>query len=279
MKGKRLSGARRPSAAGRAIGVFDSGVGGLTVLKSLRKVLPNERLLYFGDTARVPYGPKTREVVTRFSLEIGHFLEERQIKLLVVACNSASALALPSLKAALRVPVIGVVQPAVRVAVAASRTGTIGLIGTEATVASGAYQRALRGMARGPRIVSAACPLLVPLVEEGWWRHPVTERVAAGYLRPLRRTRMDALILGCTHYPLIKPLLQRLAGRGVRLIDSGEETAREVKGLLEADHLRRTAGRGMADFFVTDGPDRFRRLAKRFLGGACSRVRVVRFPS
>jgi len=277
----RDAGSRRPArtpSPGQAIGVFDSGVGGLTVFKALRDELPGEKILYFGDTARVPYGTKTKESVTRFSLEIARFLEAQDIKLLVVACNSASALALPALKEAMRVPVLGVVQPAVRAAVSATRTGTIGLIGTEATVASGAYQRSLRSLVRGARIVAAPCPLLVPLVEEGWWKHPVTRQVADEYLRPLRRTRMDALILGCTHYPLIKPLLQRLAGRGVRLIDSAQETAREVRDLLEVDHLLRGPGRGMETFFVTDGPVRFRRLAGRFLGQDPGRVRVVRFP-
>ncbi|MFH1723397.1 MAG: glutamate racemase [Elusimicrobiota bacterium] len=269
----------RGGGAGRAIGVFDSGVGGLTVFKALRRALPSDRLLYFGDTARVPYGSKTREAVTRFSFEIARFLERQRIKLLVVACNSASALALPALKAALRVPVVGVIDPAVRAAAAASRTGTIGVIGTEATVASGAYQRALRALARGPRIVAAACPLLVPLVEEGWWRHPVTRSVAGEYLRPLLRTRMDVLILGCTHYPLIRGLLQRVAGRKVRLMDSGEETALEVKGLLAANGLLRRSGCGSEAFFVTDGPDRFHRLARRFLGGPSPRVRVVRLAS
>lgn len=261
------------------IGVFDSGVGGLTVLRALREAMPEERLLYLGDTARVPYGSKSSEAVTRFSIEIGRFLEARGVKLLVVACNTASALALSALKAALKIPVVGVVQPAVRAAVRATRTGVIGLIGTEATVASGAYQKAAGRLSAGVRIVARAAPLLVPLVEEGWWTHEVTGRVAAVYLRPFRRSRRDVLILGCTHYPLLRPLLQRLSGPGVRLIDSGEETAREVSALLEADGLRRAGGRGGETFFVTDGPERFRLLARRFLGRVSEPVRLVRFPS
>jgi glutamate racemase len=257
------------------IGVFDSGVGGLTVFRALRRALPAERLFYFGDTARIPYGTKSKETVTRYALEIGRFLEARGVKHVVVACNSATALALPALKAALRVPVTGVIEPAVRAAVAASSGGAVGVIGTEATVASGSYQKAWNARRPGGRLLAAACPLFVPLVEEGWWEHAVTREVARAYLAPLKRARLEALILGCTHYPLLKPVLAGVLGPKVRLIDSGEETAAEVCAALGAAGLLRPLGRGDEVFFVTDGPERFRRLARRFLGRAAS-PRVVR---
>ena len=261
----------------KAIAVFDSGVGGMTVFRAIRRTLPAERLVYFGDTARLPYGSKSKEVVTRFSLEIARFLSKRDIKLFVVACNSATALALPAIKAALRIPVLGVIQPAVRAAVAASQKGRIGVIATSATVASGVYQRALHGSRSGVRISAVATPLLVPLVEEGWWDHPITQLIASEYLVPLKRAGVDVLILGCTHYPLIKPLLSRVMGAGVRLIDSGEAVACEVAALLEARGLRRRGARGTQMFFVTDAATRFRRLAQRILGGERPRVHMVRF--
>ncbi|PCI37754.1 MAG: glutamate racemase [Elusimicrobia bacterium] len=262
----------------RGIGVFDSGVGGLTVFKALRKELPHEKLIYFGDTARVPYGTKTKESVTRFSLEIAKFLEKRGIKLLVVACNTASSLALNVLKRNLDIPVVGVIRPAVRAAAAATQTGTIGVIGTEATVASGAYQKALAAIASCDRIIARPCPLFVPLVEEGWWEGAVAKAVAHEYLAPLKRSKMDALILGCTHYPMLAPLLRSVLGKKIRLIDSGSETARDVRAALEADGRLKRSGRGSETFFVTDGAERVKRLARRFLGRRTSRVSVVRLP-
>lgn len=261
----------------KSIAVFDSGVGGLTVLRALRAELPSERLIYFGDTARVPYGSKSKEAVTRFSLEVASFLVARSVKLLVVACNTASSLALPRLKAEFDVPVLGVIAPAVRAAAAATRSRRVGVIGTEATVASQAYQRSLQRWVKRARVTAVAAPLLVPLVEEGWWSHSVTAAVARHYLEPIARARVDVLILGCTHYPLLAPLLGRLAGPGVRLIDSARETAREARSLLEDGDLLRE-GRGSEEFFVSDSPRRFLRLASRFLGAAGpGRVRVVRF--
>jgi glutamate racemase len=263
--------------AASPIGVFDSGVGGLTVFKALRKALPKERLIYFGDTARLPYGTKSPEVVKRFSLEIAQFMSGRGIKLFVTACNTASALALPALQKLLPVPVLGVIDPAVRAAAAHSRTGRIGVIGTRATIDSGAYQKALRGLGRG-RLQAQACPLFVPLIEEGWWEHGVTRRVAEEYLAPLREKGVDALILGCTHYPMIKPLLSKTMGRRVQLIDSAQEVAREAASVLQDSGLARLSGRGSEAFFVTDGAARFRSLLQRILGGAKRRIQVVRFP-
>lgn len=267
----------RTLSSNQPIGVFDSGVGGLTVFRALRRALPRERLVYLGDTARVPYGTKSKEAVTRYAIEIGRFLERRGVKHVVVACNTATALALPALVRELTVPVTGVVEPAVRAARAATRSGVVGVIGTEGTVASGAYQRAWNRSGRHGRLVAAACPLFVPLVEAGWWGHAVTRAVARVYLRPLLRARPDVLILGCTHYPLLKPVLAREAGPQVTLIDSATETAAEVRAALAASSLLRRHGNGGEEFFVTDGPERFKRLARRFLGRAATPA-VVRFP-
>ncbi|MBI4422148.1 MAG: glutamate racemase, partial [Elusimicrobia bacterium] len=187
--------------ASMPIGVFDSGVGGLTVLQALAARMPREALAYFGDTAHIPYGSKSAEAVTRFSLEVARFLKRLRIKLLVVACNTASALALPRLQRELGLPVIGVIEPGARAAASATRNRRIGIIATEATIASGAYQTALRALLPGLRPVAKACPLFVPLVEEGWWSHPVTFAVAREYLAPVAREGIDTLILGCTHYP------------------------------------------------------------------------------
>jgi glutamate racemase len=262
--------------ARRPIGVFDSGVGGLTVLRALRRELPAERLLYLGDTARVPYGAKSQETVTRYSLEVGRFLEAKGVKHLVVACNTATALALPALVKSLGVGVTGVIEPAVRAALAAARGGDVGVIGTEATVASGAYQRAWRRAGGAGRMSAAACPLFVPLVEEGWWGHRVTREVARTYLARLGRTRPKASSSAAPTIPAqARPGRRGRAGHA--LIDSGAETAREVRARLGAAGLLRTSGAGGAEYFVTDGPERFERLARRFLGKP-AKARVVRFP-
>ncbi|MBI5243300.1 MAG: glutamate racemase [Elusimicrobia bacterium] len=260
----------------QGVAIFDSGVGGLTVFKEIRRALPAERLVYFGDTARLPYGSKSREAVTRFCLEIARFLLKHDIKMLIVACNSASALALSALEDALDIPVLGVIGPAVRAAAVATKSGTIGVIGTEATINSRAYEDALAALNGALKTAVKACPLLVPLVEEGWWAHPVTERVAQAYLRPLKKTGMDTLILGCTHYPLIKAVIQKAAGgRRVRLIDSGEEMAREARAWLKVNAMERRTGKGSQEFFVSDAPDRFKRLARRFLGAGVDRVTLA----
>ena len=261
----------------RPIGVFDSGVGGLTVLQAISRRLPGEDLVYFGDTAHLPYGNKSREAVTRFSLEIARFLKDRDIKLLVVACNTASALALPRLKRELGIPVVGVIEPGARAAARATATRKVGIIATEATIASNAYQEALHRLLPGASAVGKACPLFVPLVEEGWWSHRVTTQVAREYLAPVAKARVDTLILGCTHYPLLKPALGRVMGPRVRLIDSAEETARELEELLEHRGLRRKGKRGSRRFFASDGPRRFLALAKRLLGVSADRVTIWRF--
>jgi glutamate racemase len=260
------------------IGVFDSGLGGLTVFKALARRMPNENLIYFGDTARVPYGSKSPEAIARYSTEAARFLASRGIKLLVIACNTSSAWALPAIRRAVSVPVIGVIEPGARAALAASRGGAVGVIGTEATVKSGAYPKALRALAPRARIVSSACPLFVPLVEEGWWSGAVAAAVAAKYLKPLKSARVDVLILGCTHYPYLKGVLERTMGPRVRLIDSAEETARETERALDRLGLRaRGRGRGSHRFFASDAPERFRRLARRMLGAGAGVVRLHPF--
>ncbi|MBI3792898.1 MAG: glutamate racemase [Gemmatimonadetes bacterium] len=249
------------------IGVFDSGVGGLTVAHAIRQRLPHEALIYVGDTARVPYGPKSPDTVRRYAQEIADWLVGQGVKLVVVACNTATAHALDTLRATLRVPVIGVIEPGARAAVAADHDGHIGVIGTTGTVASGAYERAIRALAPSVTVTARACPLFVPLVEEGWLDGDVTEAVARRYLQPLVDDHVDAVVLGCTHYPLLKPVLARTLGPAVILIDSAEETARETERVLEARALAAAPRPGpRLRVVVTDAPAAFLRQAERFLG-------------
>ncbi|HEX2224131.1 MAG TPA: glutamate racemase [Thermoanaerobaculia bacterium] len=247
-----------------AIGVFDSGVGGFTVVSALRRRLPQESILYLGDTARLPYGSKSPETVLRYTRRNVEFLVERGVKAVVVACNTASALALPHLPEEV-VPVWGVIEPGARKAAAVSR-GRVGVIATEATVRSDAYPRALRAVRPDLEILSRACPLFVPLVEEGWHDDPVTEQVAERYLRPLLDAGVDTLVLGCTHYPLLVPVLERVAGPGVTLVDSAEAVAEVVaEGLAE----RGMAAAGQEPshrLCVTDAGESFHRLAGKILG-------------
>lgn len=260
--------ARRPT-----IGVFDSGFGGLTVLKALLELIPAADYLYFGDTARLPYGSKSVETVARYAVEAAHYLESHGAELLVIACNTATALALDRITAAAHVPVVGVVEPGAEAAAAASGNKKVVVIGTEATVSSHAYRKALE--ARSLRAHEKACPLLVPLVEEGWVEHSVTEQVARIYLAEAFGDGFhdaDVLVLGCTHYPLLKPLLHRVAPAHVAIVDSAESTAHAVAGhlkellpqALEAQPERRALPR--LKFFATDSVEKFRRLGQRFLG-------------
>jgi glutamate racemase len=245
-----------------AIGVFDSGVGGLTVVSALRRRLPGESILYLGDTARLPYGSKSPDTVTRYTRRNIEFLTERGVKAVVVACNTASALALPDLDLH-GVPTWGVIEPGARAAAAVSR-GKVGVIATEATVRSDAYPRALRALRPDLEILSQPCPLFVPLVEEGWHDDPVTEEVAERYLRPLLAAGVDTLVLGCTHYPLLKPVLQRVAGPGVTLVDSAEQVAEMVAAGLAAQGLESTHAPSH-HFCVTDSGQTFQRLARTIL--------------
>lgn len=260
----------------RPIGVFDSGIGGLTVVRELMRQLPHESLIYFGDTARVPYGNKSPETVRRYSLEILDFLLAREVKMVVVACNTATAHALEELTRLAPVPVEGVIGPGARAAVAASHSGRIGVIGTAGTVASGAYTRAIEAADGHVQVVSQACPLFVPLVEEGWLDHPATRLVAVEYLAPLRAHDIDTLVLGCTHYPLLKPLLASLLGPSIALIDSAQETAAAVARRLAASSLRAPAGApGHVHFVVSDAPRQFVKVGRMFLGERVKDVEMV----
>jgi len=258
------------------LGIFDSGIGGLTVARALFERLPQESVIYFGDTARVPYGPKSPDTVRRYSAEILAYLVHRGVKAVVVACNTSTAHALPHLQARSSVPVVGVIEPGARAAVAATKTGKIGVIGTAGTVASGAYERAIRALRPSAAVHSQPCPLFVPLVEEGWFDHPATELIAREYLDPLRRAGVDVLVLGCTHYPLLKPLLARVLGEGVSLIDSAAETAKEVTRELAARGLDDPAANAPEHLFVvSDDELHFRKVGARFLGEKLQKVEVV----
>ncbi|HSE96800.1 MAG TPA: glutamate racemase [Blastocatellia bacterium] len=259
-----------------SIGIFDSGVGGLTVFRAIERLLPNENLVYLGDTARIPYGTRSIETVQRYALEDAAFIESRNVKAIVIACNTASALAAELLRERCRVPVIGVIRPGARRAVEQTRNGYIGVIATEATVASGAYERAMCRFKSGLEIISRACPLFVPLAEEGWADHPVTLRIAEEYLSDIRSSRVDTLVLGCTHYPILKPVIERVMGEVVTCVDSGEAVAHEIARYLQENGLtRRQTSPRTEEFYVTDSAARFRRVAELFLGRPLEAVETV----
>ena len=259
------------------IGLFDSGIGGLTVLQQIIETLLKENTIYLGDTARSPYGTKSVETVLRYSFENADFLIEKGVKLVVAACNTSTAVALDALKENLPVPVVGVIEPGARGALKKTRNKRIGVIGTEATIQSGAYTRALKTLDPDVEVYSRACPLFVPLVEEGWLDNEVVEMTVESYLASLKRSGLDTLILGCTHYPLLKKAIGRFLGKGVRLVDSAQETAKEVLRVLKERSLEREKGRGSASFFVTDVPDSFIKVGRRFLGDKVdSAVRIER---
>ena len=258
------------------IGIFDSGIGGLTVARAIFEQLPGESTVYFGDTARVPYGPKSPETVRRYSLEILRWLLEQRVKAVVIACNTSTAHALATLQAESPVPVIGVIEPGAHAAAAAGGARPIGVIGTAGTIASNAYAKAIRRALPGAKVEQRACPLFVPLVEEGWFEHPAADLIAREYLTPFTAAGVGTLVLGCTHYPLLKSLLQRIMGADVRLIDSGEETARVVASALRERGLE--APEGAPDthrFVVSDDEARFRQVGARFIGDRLARAEVV----
>jgi glutamate racemase len=248
------------------IGVFDSGIGGLTVVSALRRLLPNERIHYLGDTARVPYGGKSAATVERYSLELTDMLLAEDCKAIVVACNTASALALTTLCENTRVPVVGVIRPGAEAAVAASRNKHVGVIGTRATIRSGAYERAIRALDPEVKVSAKACPLFVPLIEEGWLDGEITDRVIRQYLEPLVEGEIDTLVLGCTHYPQLRKALEAFLGDAVRLVDSAENCAGAVSRLLERENLRAAAdAEGELTIALTDPPDVFLDVARRAL--------------
>jgi glutamate racemase len=261
----------------KPIAIFDSGVGGLTVFRAVRARLPREHLIYFGDTAHVPYGTRSPATVSRLVRAHADFLVRKGIKCLVVACNTASAVALGFLRRELPVPVIGVIEPGVREALARTSNGRVGVVGTRTTIASGAYQRRLKEGGHKIRVFPQACPLFVPIAEEGWMGHQIARLAAREYLTGLRKACVDTVILGCTHYPLLKRAIGSTMGPGVELVDSAEVVAGELARQLEKMHLVRKNGvRGRETFFLTDTGGSFRSVAERFLGRPIGRMVKVR---
>jgi glutamate racemase len=258
------------------IGVFDSGMGGLTVVREMMSQLPNESIIYFGDTARVPYGPKSPDTVLRYSREITSYLRDQGIKALVVACNTATAHALPALREEYDLPIVGVIEPGARAAASATVSKHVGVIGTAGTIKSRAYEKEIKKLLPDAQITAQACALFVPLVEEGWVDTEPTRAIARNYLAPLVTAEIDTLVLGCTHYPLMKTVIGNVVGRQVRLIDSAYETAREAGELLRANGLENTTpNQARYRFIASDAPDTFLGLAERFMGSPIDRVEAL----
>ena len=260
------------------IGIFDSGIGGLTVVKQLIRFLPGENLVYFGDTARLPYGTKSDKLIKQYALENAAFLQQFDIKFLVVACNSASSVALETLEANITIPVIGVIFPGVEAAVKASKSKRIGVIGTSATINSDAYSQKIKQIDPSIQVFGQPCPLLVSLVEEGWIEDEITRMTIRKYLEPLLNHNIDAIILGCTHYPVLKEVISQEIGDQIKLIDSGKETAKKVKSILLEMNLKREADSGgEVKFFVSDIPSKFDEIGTRFLGQPLVNAQRVNF--
>ena len=259
------------------IGVFDSGIGGLTVAKSLFEILPNENIIYFGDTARLPYGTKSKDTVIRYSKEITKFLLNKNVKMVVVACNTASSVAIPFLKEISNVPVIGVIKPGSKAAIAKTKNSNIGVIGTMGTVQSFAYKIQIHKIDNGINVFSKACSLFVQLAEDGWTDNKIAELIAKEYLSEFKNLKIDTLILGCTHYPILRNTISKVIGKKIKLIDSGEEAAKEVKRLLiQYSLLNPQKKNGKHKFFVTDFQKKFKETSERFLGQPIHDVKKVK---
>ena len=261
----------------KPIGIFDSGLGGLTVLNAVHKLLPEENLIYFGDSGRAPYGTKARETVIKYTFQDINFLLRQNVKMIVIACNTASACSLESVKSAYDIPLVEVVGPGARAATKATKTGHIGVIGTPATIASGVYERAIQEIMPRCRCEKKACPLFVPLVEEGWWDHEISRMVAEEYLKDMKAAGVDSVVLGCTHYPLLAGVIQQVMGSGVTLINSAREVALAVQESLERSGTQRKAGAapGQIRFYTSDSVDKFASLAGSFLNSPVSSVEKV----
>jgi glutamate racemase len=260
----------------RPIGVFDSGIGGLTVLKEIIKILPQENTIYLGDTARVPYGIRSPETVIQYSFENTKFLSTRDIKLLVIACNTASSVSLGAIKESVSIPVIGVIEPGAKAAVKATRNKRVGIIGTDATIMSNAYKNVIQALDERIEVCGLPCPLFVPLVEEGWTEGNIATLVARKYLKDIKKKNIDTLVLGCTHYPLLKKIISKVMGRGIRLIDSAVETSQEIKTTLEALNItRKGKARTVRKFYVTDAPQKFLKIGGRFLGKKIEHIEKI----
>ncbi len=260
----------------KPIGVFDSGIGGLTVLKEIIREIPHEHTIYLGDTARVPYGIRSAETVIRYAFENTQFLFSKDIKLLVVACNTASSVSLEAVMQQTSIPVIGVIEPGAKAAVEVTQSGKVSVIGTEATVHSGAYARAIRQRDARIEVTSLACPLFVPLVEEGWIDGPIVKMIVEKYLSDINTGGIDTVVLGCTHYPLLKGVIADVMGDGVRLIDSAVETSREVSRVLRTLGLERAQDAGARrEFYVTDSPERFSKVGEAFIGQKMEHIEKI----
>lgn len=263
------------------IGVFDSGVGGLTVVREIMRQIPNEKIVYFGDTARVPYGSKSKDTVTRFSRQIVRFLQTQEVKAIVVACNTASAYALSELEKEVDIPIIGVVKPGAKVAADTTCNGKIGVIATEGTISSGIYSEYIKELKSDAKVIGKACPLFVPLIEEGLWEDPVTDEIARRYLTEFTQQDkdIDTLILGCTHYPLIRSTLGRIAGENVTLVNPAYETAIELKRLLDEKNLLNDKEPSLGDnryqFYVSDKADKFQNFANSIIKYGILSAKVV----
>ncbi|MEM6821551.1 MAG: glutamate racemase [Verrucomicrobiota bacterium] len=260
----------------RPLGVFDSGVGGLTVVRALKKLMPNESIIYLGDTARVPYGNKSKEAVQRYALQDSAFLVSRQVKTIVVACNTATAFALDALQHKLDLPVIGVVEPGVEAALGKSQSGKIGIIGTAGTIYSQAYQSSLEASGRDLEIIAKATPLLVPLIEENWLEHTASRLIVEEYLDPFLQNGIDTLVLACTHYPMIQSLLQEIVGDSIALVDSASTCAQHTQRMLQATGIEAPAGKeGIIEAFLTDVSGHFNALAERFLENPLAQIHQI----
>lgn len=260
----------------RPVGIFDSGMGGLTVVKEFIRILPHEDVIYFGDTARVPYGSKSRETISRFSIENILFLLKFNVKMIIIACNSASSVALSTVEKNFKVPIIGVIKPGAENAVKLSKNGKIGVIGTRTTIKSGAYEKNIKNISADVKVYSVPCPLFVPLVEEGWLNNKISGEIAKQYLNPLRTKGVDTLVLGCTHYPLLRPVIKKLMGNNVKLVDSAKDVVKEAQKILKSENLLSpNTTKGKISFYVSDEPDNFAISGKRFLGFALDKVRKV----
>ncbi|MFH2138330.1 MAG: glutamate racemase [Candidatus Omnitrophota bacterium] len=260
----------------RPIGIFDSGMGGLTVVKECMRILPREDIVYFGDTARVPYGPKSKETVVRFSIENILFLLKYNVKMIIVACNTSSSVALPTLKHHFKIPILGVIEPGAQKALNLTKNKKVGIIGTRTTINSGAYRKYIHNNSSKINVYSKCCPLFVPLVEEGWFNTQITKQVAREYLKPFKANGIDTIVLGCTHYPLLKPVIRQVLGNKVKLVDSAKQVAQNAKLILQKEKLLEMGDKkGKISFFVSDEPDNFSRQGKRFLGTVLKTVKKV----
>ena len=256
----------------KPIGIFDSGFGGLTVMSAISKLMPKENLIYFGDSAHVPYGSKSKKVVTNFTVNISKFLESKGVKLIVVACNTASAFSLDTLKKVIKVPIIGVIEAGAVVALQNTKNKKIGVIGTEGTVKSNAYAKEIKKHDKKINCFSKACPLFVPLVEEGWNKGKITEEIINVYLKELVNKKIDTLILGCTHYPLLKKSIQKIIGKKIKIIDSATAVAMAVRDLLKKNNQLKNSGSGKYEFFVSDDPEKFKSLGSKFFDKKINKV-------